>query len=351
MSEVFEFMFSQAIFNAMYPVGLALFIFLLVNAVVWLINRVLLRKSLPISGITLELLLLSIEKLSKVFIFISSVYATVHILDFPQSIEKRVWQIFLIAIAFQCAAILNSAVERILFEKFSEDVDGRAVQSPTGTVALAVSRFLLVSFLVLITLDNLGVNVSGLITGIGIGGVAIALAVQKILGDLFASLSIALDKPFKIGEFIVIDDSMGTIERVGLKTTRIRSLSGELLVFPNSILLETRIRNYSKMRQRRVVLRIGLTYDSSVAQINLARAEVCRLIEQTAGMRLERGNFSDFSAFSLDLEFVYWIESADYGEYMKLKEQLNLAIKEFFDRNGIGFAFPTQTIHAYVKPT
>lgn len=344
-------MFTQNATEFLYPIGLSLLIFFLFSAFLWIARKIIRRESLARAGLALELLFIAVEKIGSPFVFVSSIYLTVQVLEVQHNIENWLWRLFVVALAIQIAAILNSAVARIIFEKFSENVDGVPVKSPTGTVALAVSRFLLLSLVFLVALDNLGVNVSGLVTGIGIGGVAIALAVQKILGDLFASLSIALDKPFRIGEFIVVEDSMGTIESVGLKTTRIRSLSGELLVFPNSILLETRIRNFSKMRERRVVLRLGLTYNTTVRQIQLARSEVCRLISQTSGMRLERGNFSDFSSSSLDLEFVYWIESADYGEYMNLKEKLHLAIKDFFDSNGIEFAFPTQTIHAHVRAT
>ena len=329
--------------------GLILLVFGFIELFLWLVRRLFSKDREKRFSLAVVILGQSIGKMSRLYVFILSIYLVLQFEDGSGLLELRMRQLFFIATGIQAAAISNSVIERILLEKFAEEVGGKLVQSPTGTVALAVSRFLLLSLVILVTLDNLGVNVSGLIAGVGIGGVAIALAVQKILGDLFASLSIALDKPFMIGDFIVVEDSMGTIERVGLKTTRIRALSGELLVFPNSMLLESRIRNFSKMTERRVVLRIGVTYSTDAAKLSLAKSEVCRLIGQTQGIRLERGHFSDFSSSSLDLEFVYWIQSSDYNEYMGLKEQLNFKIKTFFDSNKIEFAFPTQTIHAQVK--
>ncbi len=291
------------------------------------------------------------KKTNRFFIIILSIYFAQHFAEVTPLFKLRVHQALTVITGVQIFMWLDAAISIVVNERLSERINGKMYESPMATVTLVVARIAIISLILIAILDNLGVNVSTLVTGFGIGGVAVALSVQKILGDLFSSLSIALDKPFKIGEFIVVDEFMGTVERVGLKTTRIRSLSGELLIFPNSALLESRIRNYSKMMERRVVLRIGVIYDTKADVLIEACEKIKKLIDAAEGIRLERGHFADFSASSLDLEFVYWIESGDYNEYMTKKQTLHLDIKRYFDGAGIEFAFPTQTIHAHMEST
>jgi len=289
------------------------------------------------------------NKTNRFFILIISVYIAQQFADVSQVFKLRVHQSLTIITGIQVFMWFDGIISIFINDRLSERINGKLYESPMATVTLVVARIAVISLILIAILDNLGVNVSTLVTGFGIGGVAVALSVQKILGDLFSSMSIALDKPFKIGEFIVVDEFMGTIERVGLKTTRIRSLSGELLIFPNSALLESRIRNYSKMLERRVVLKIGVVYDTKADVLLEACEKIKTLINNAKGIRLERGHFADFSASSLDLEFVYWIESGDYTEYMSLKQALHIEIKRYFDGAGIDFAFPTQTIHAHME--
>ncbi len=289
------------------------------------------------------------KKTNRFFIIILSIYIAQQFADVSQVFKLRVHQALTVITGIQLFLWLDAVISIFVNERLSEKINGKLYESPMATVTLVVARIAIISLILIAILDNLGVNVSTLVTGFGIGGVAVALSVQKILGDLFSSMSIALDKPFKIGEFIVVDEFMGTIERVGLKTTRIRSLSGELLIFPNSALLESRIRNYSKMLERRVVLRIGVIYDTKAEVLLEACENIKSLINSAQGVRLERGHFADFSASSLDLEFVYWIESGDYTEYMSRKQALHIEIKKYFDGAGIEFAFPTQTIHAVTE--
>lgn len=289
------------------------------------------------------------KKTNRFFIIILSVYIAQQFADVTHVFKLRLHQALTIITGIQVFMWLDAVLSIFVNERLSERINGKLYESPMATVTLVVARIAMISLILIAILDNLGVNVSTLVTGFGIGGVAVALSVQKILGDLFSSLSIALDKPFKIGEFIVVDEFMGTIERVGLKTTRIRSLSGELLIFPNSALLESRIRNYSKMLERRVVLRIGVVYNTKADILLEACEKIKALIDRAEGIRLERGHFADFSASSLDLEFVYWIESGDYNEYMTRKQALHIEIKRYFDGAGIDFAFPTQTIHAHME--
>lgn len=195
------------------------------------------------------------------------------------------------------------------------------------------------------TLDNLGVDVTTLITGLGIGGVAIALATQNILGDLFASLSIVLDKPFVVGDFIRTGEDLGRVEQIGLKTTRVRSLSGELLVFSNSDLLQSRIRNYKQMEERRILFRIGVVYQTAPARLRRIPLIVREIIERQQAVRFDRAHFAAFGDSSYDFEFVYFVGSPDYNAYMDTQQAINLAIVDAFAAEKIELAYPTRTLH------
>jgi small-conductance mechanosensitive channel len=196
----------------------------------------------------------------------------------------------------------------------------------------------------LVALDNLGIDVTALVAGLGIGCVAVALSVQNILGDLFASLSIILDKPFVIGDFLIIDDYMGSVEYVGLKTTRVRSLSGEQLIFSNSDLLKSRIRNYGRMFERRVVFSIGVTYDTSREKLRRIPGIIREAIEAEDKTRFDRSHFMNYGDYSLQFETVYYVLSADYNSYMDIQQAIYFAIHEAFEQEGIEFAYPTQTL-------
>jgi small-conductance mechanosensitive channel len=194
-------------------------------------------------------------------------------------------------------------------------------------------------------LDNLGYNVSALLAGLGIGGVAVALALQNVLGDLFASLSIALDKPFVTGDFIVVDDKLGTVSRVGLKTTRVTSLSGEQLVFSNSDLLSSRIRNYKRMQERRVAFSFGVLYETTVEQLEAIPILVREIIESTPETRFDRAHFKEFGESAYVFEVVYYVSSSDYNVYMDCQQAINLELCRCFGERDIGFAYPTRTLH------
>ena len=215
----------------------------------------------------------------------------------------------------------------------------------TGLTALAfIARVILWAIVLLMTLDNLGVNVTTMIAGLGVGGVAVALAVQSILGDLFASLSIVIDKPFVIGDFVIVDEYMGTIEHVGLKTTRIHSLGGEQIVFSNSDLLKTRIRNYKRMRERRVLFGFGVLYQTPIDVVEKIPDLVRAIVEARKNVRFERAHFKAFGESSLDFEVVYWMLDPDYNLYMDVQQAINLEMLRVFEREGIGFAYPTRTL-------
>jgi small-conductance mechanosensitive channel len=205
---------------------------------------------------------------------------------------------------------------------------------------------ILYAFVILIALQNLGIDVTAMIAGLGIGGIAVALAVQNILGDLFASLTIALDKPFVVGDFIIAGNEMGAVEHVGLKTTRVRSLGGEQLVFSNSDLLSSRVRNYKRMAQRRVVVAFGVEYGTPPDVL----AEMRACVEATENVKFDRCHFCAFGDSSLNFETVYYINSPDYNVHMDAQQAILLGVARRFAERGISFAFPTRTLHVASVP-
>lgn len=275
-----------------------------------------------------------------VLVALVAIQAGTQALELPGGAQQAVRAVATIALFLQVGLWAGALLQFWL--KRSEQ---RALlTSPGAATSLAavgfIGRVALWALVLLLILDNLGINVTTLIAGLGIGGIAVALAVQSILGDLFASLSIVIDKPFVVGDFIIVDSYMGTVENVGLKTTRIRSLDGEQIVFSNSDLLKTRLRNYKRMRERRVVFPFRLRHDTRAEQLERVPAIVRRLVESHPQARFERSHFFRFGDGSLDFETVFWMTTPDYNTYMDVQQQLNLDLLREFGRLGIEFALP-----------
>jgi small-conductance mechanosensitive channel len=250
---------------------------------------------------------------------------------------------FVLVLLIQFAMWANQAM-RSLLERYRSD-ESLGPGRRTGLAAIGfVGRLVLFTLVLLLALENLGIHVNTLLAGLGISSLAVALALQNILGDLFASLSIVFDKPFEIGDFIIIDQHLGTVEHVGLRTTRIRSLSGEQLVFSNNDLIKSRIRNYKRMAERRVVFAVGVTYATPREKVAGIAATIREIVEAEEKVRFDRSHFKEFGAFSLNFETVYWVLDPDYTLYMDIQQRINLAIMEAFQNEGIEFAFPTQTL-------
>jgi small-conductance mechanosensitive channel len=257
--------------------------------------------------------------------------------------------------AFVAAVIQIGVWGHFLVDTGLRQYMGRRAEDPTASSGITLmslfGRIVLWAFVLLVILENLGVNVTTLVASLGVGGIAIGLATQNILSDLFASLSILLDKPFEVGHFIIVGEHLGTVEKIGLKTTRLRSLSGELLVFGNNDLLSSRIRNYTQFWERRVVFTFGVLYSTPADRLKQIPAMVRGIIEGIDQTRFDRAHFKEFGDFSLNFEVVYYVLSPDYVVYMDTQEKINLAVFEAFEKQGIGFAYPTQTIHIASRPS
>ena len=260
------------------------------------------------------------------------------------SVERWVHGVALAALLMQIGLWVGSFLDSWIR---SARKHGMAVD-PSTTSALSmlsfIARAVLWSALLLLMLSNLGFDVNTLVAGFGIGGIAIGLAVQNILGDLFASLSIVLDKPFQVGDFVVLDDFSGTVENIGLKATRVRSLSGEMLVFSNTDLTKSRLRNYKLMQERRIAFKFGVTYSTTPDQLQAIPEMVKEIVAGLPKVRFDRAHFSAFGDSSLDFDVVYWMLTPDYSAYMDVQQAINLALLRGFSSKGIDFAFPTRTL-------
>lgn len=208
-----------------------------------------------------------------------------------------------------------------------------------------IAKILLWAIAILMVLSNWGVNISALAASMGIGGIAIALAAQNILSDLFSSFSIYLDKPFEIGDYIVIGADRGTVQKIGLKTTRIQTLQGEELVVSNQELTTTRVQNFKKMTERRINFSVGVTYDTPTEKLKKIPEILEKIISSESKARFDRVHFASFDDWALRFDAVYYVLSQDYAEYMDMQQVMNFSIKEAFESESIEMAFPTQTIH------
>lgn len=256
-----------------------------------------------------------------------------------------------LAVLLQCGRWADG-----LLEFWAERERRRRLETGAGGAALVtlmglLGRVLVWSIIVLLLLDNAGIDVTALMAGLGIGGIAIGLGLQGIIGDLFASLSIMLDRPFAIGDFLAVGEYRGSVEDIGLKSTRLRSLGGEEIVFSNRILLDREIRNFGRMRERRIVFNLGVTYETKHALLLEIPGIVRAIIEEEEIARVERAHFKGHGDSALDFEFVYFVEDTDYGRYMDVHEQISLKVHQAFEDLGIEFAFPTRTVHVRMEPS
>ena len=265
---------------------------------------------------------------------------------FPERVIE-VAGIFLIA--FLVAQFLVASA-KFGIRSYSETTEKGSARERALKGFMSLIRIVVWGLAAVFFLDNLGFRINSVIAGLGIGGIAIALAAQNVLGDLFAYFIIMFDRPFEIGDFIVVGDSMGVIDRFGVKTTRISSLGGEQIIISNKDLTDSRVRNYRRMERRRVVFRLGVTYQTpldKLQEIPGIIAGIIRGIEETA---FDRAHFFSYGDFSLVFEVVYYVTGSDYTRYMNIQEQINFRIHEEFEKRKIEFAYPTQTLYLNKVP-
>ncbi len=294
-----------------------------------------------------DTLVLILDSIKPSFYWFLAFYAAVNLLNLSDVFSRIVTAIMLVWIAYYAVIAAQFFIDYALDRKFKKENDPGTKEALTTVGKFA--KALLWLFGALLVLSNMGINITSLMAGLGIGGIAIAFALQNILDDLFSSFAIYFDKPFVPGDFIIIGDYMGVVEKIGVKTTRLRALQGEEIVVSNRELTTAKIQNFKKMKKRRVVFNFGIVYDTPGNKLRKVGETVTKIITEEKLSEFDRVNFIKFGDFSLNFEAVYYILSGDYTEFANTHENILFKIKEKFEKEKISMAFPTQTVYVDKK--
>jgi small-conductance mechanosensitive channel len=289
-----------------------------------------------------------VDRTNVLFLGVAALWAASYALVLTPRATQGLRILLVFAVLIQAAVWVSAVADHFLTSyRRRVEAEDPGVATAMGAVMFLV-RVTVWGAVLLIALDTLGVDITTLIAGLGVGGIAVALAVQNVLGDLFASLAIVLDKPFVVGDFIDMGGHVGVVENVGLKTTRVRSLSGEELVIANSDLLTSRIRNYKRMSQRRALFEIGVVYGTPSDKLRRIPELIRKAVESCDNTRFDRSHFKSFGDSALLFETVYFMTVPDYNAYMDTQQAINLELYQRFEAEDIEFAYPTQTL--FLKP-
>ncbi len=277
---------------------------------------------------------------------VASVLVGLSLLDLPARWSDRIAQLWYVTVALQLALwgarLIDVLMQRQLMRHAAPGSSPQATVSST-LIGWGLNTALW-AVVALAVLSNLGFNITAFVASLGIGGIAIALAAQNILGDLFASIAIALDKPFEVGDSINNGSVNGTVEHVGMKTTRLRSPSGEQIVVSNTELLKGSLRNFKRMSTRRIEFTVGVSYDTTPEQAAAIPAVIRRVVEAQPDLVFDRAHFARLGESSLDYVVVYIMQTANYGQYMDNQQAINIGLMREFAALGVEFAFPTRTV-------
>lgn len=284
-----------------------------------------------------------IDKASVPVVLYAIFYVAVQPLQLHAKVERAAWLLG-VAVLTYAAVRLASATLTAYFEHFWLVRDEDRPRKQSMRKLLPIARALIWVSGAVFLLDNVGFRISAVVTGLGIGGVAVALAAQAILGDLFSYFAIVLDRPFEVGDYITVGEFSGWVEHIGIKTTRLRSQSGEQLIVPNKDLTGSRLRNFSVLERRRVLIHFGIVYQTVPERVREVPAIFEAIVEELRGVEFERCHFKAYGPYSLDFEGVFHVEGSDYMKYMDLQQEFNLALMDRFKARSIEFAYPTQTI-------
>ncbi|HWL63973.1 MAG TPA: mechanosensitive ion channel family protein [Steroidobacteraceae bacterium] len=301
-----------------------------------------------------ELTEIPVEILSRttlLFFVVVSIFAGLSTLAMPDRAQRVLEAGLMLTLFFQVGVWVSAAAMAWLERRRrrTATLSDRAVAGSLGIIAF-ILRVAIWSLVLLVALDNLGIDVTALVAGLGIGGIAVALAAQNVLGDLFASLSIAFDKPFLVGDFLILDDYLGSVEDIGVKSTRLRSLSGEQIILSNADLLKSRVRNYGRMFERRIVMNHTIAYGTPLEQLREIPEIIRAAIQAQSDTRFDRAHFARHGSDALEFESVYFVLSPDYNRYMDIQQEINLRIHQELEGRGIEFAFPTRFLYLARAP-
>ncbi len=330
---------------------IAAVIFFLVLLVLWILKyQVLARLATVVKKTSIkvdDLLLDIVQGVGSFFFFSVALFAATRHIELPELAGLVIEGLFLLAIVYEGVKIGEKVIVYILTNHISRHKKKNDEEAKRVSTAIIIFvRIVLWSMGAVLILSNLGFNVSSLIAGLGIGGLAISLALQNVFSDFFSSFSIVMDKPFEEGDFIIVGEHMGVVKKIGLKTTRIQALQGEEIVISNNELTSTRIQNFKKLQRRRVVFTFGVTYDTTLTKLKKIPSMVKKQVEAHKDqVEFDRAHFNVFADSSLNFEVVYYLNSADYNVYMDIQEAINLGMTKDFRKEKIEFAFPSRTIY------
>ncbi len=285
--------------------------------------------------------------IGSLFYIAVALFVSVQSLTLSPAINTVIKALFLLAIVSEAIKLADKVIHYFVLQGMKakqKDMTAAEEKKVSGVFSLFI-RFGLWALGLLLILSNLGFDVTSLIAGLGIGGLAISLALQNVLGDMFSSLSIAVDKPFQEGDFIVVGENKGTVKQIGIKTTRLVALEGEEIVISNTELTTARVQNYRKLEKRRVVFTVGVEYGTPLEKLKNIPQMITNIINAEDKTEVDRIHFMAFGDSSLNFEVVYFISSKEYIDYADAQQHINLKIVEKFEEEGIEMAFPTRTVH------
>ncbi len=311
--------------------------------------RGLIRRSYQRMAQTVEVELMEIPlqiashtKLS--FLVIISCFFGSLVLNLPDGTQVMVRKILVIAVCWQAGLWSTAAALAWLTNSRGGQSAIESGRAGTMNVVAIMIRIVIWSIVVLLTLENLGIDITTLVAGLGIGGIAIALAVQNVLGDLLASLSITLDKPFEEGDLLFLDDFQGKVEQIGIKSTRLRSVTGEQIIVSNADLLKSRLRNFGRMTERRMVLKVGVAYETSLDLVQQVPTLLQQVIESQPTVRFDRCYLLRFGDSAIEFEASYFVVSSKMADSLDVQHAIHMALLTRFAEAGIAFAYPTRRV-------
>ncbi|MDD4443780.1 MAG: mechanosensitive ion channel family protein [Patescibacteria group bacterium] len=282
-----------------------------------------------------------IFKIKSFFYLVISLYLASNFLNLSNFLSKAIYLLFILVIVYEGIKASSYLLKVLAYKAIKRNDDDSQAQSTVKTLNVFI-QIILWSLGLLLILANMGVNITSLIAGLGIGGIAVALALQNILADIFSSFSILIDKPFKVGDFIKVSADMGTVEKIGIKTTHLRTLDGQLLIISNQELTKARVENFQKLHRRRALFNLGIIYETSRTQLESIPKIIASIVDKQEKANLDRCHFKSYGDFSLNFEVSIFIDVKSYNDFLDILEKINLDIFSQFNKQGISFAYPTQ---------
>jgi len=324
---------------------LALAVFAICLLILLIVKKVILARLHKIAKITKnnydDTLIGIIVKIKSFFYLVISLYLASNFLNLSNFLSKAIYLLFILVIVYEGIKASSYLLKVLAYKAIKRNDDDSQAQSTVKTLNVFI-QIILWSLGLLLILANMGVNITSLIAGLGIGGIAVALALQNILADIFSSFSILIDKPFKVGDFIKVSADMGTVEKIGIKTTHLRTLDGQLLIISNQELTKARVENFQKLHRRRALFNLGIIYETSRTQLESIPKIIASIVDKQEKANLDRCHFKSYGDFSLNFEVSIFIDVKSYNDFLDILEKINLDIFSQFNEQGISFAYPTQ---------